>query len=64
MDKLKIIAAFMVIVGFVSFIVGIVLAVRELAEFGLYIGVAGVIGYSVVFILSSTSKMDQKSNSG
>lgn len=61
MNKLKLLSTAMVILGFVSFIAGISINIKELMEFGLCIGVAGIIGYAIMFLISSTSIRDQES---
>ena len=61
MDKLKFISKAMMILGIISFIGGISITMKELMEYGLCIGVAGIIGYAFVFIMSSTSTVGQKS---
>ena len=61
MDKLKLISTIMVILGGVSFVGGISINMKELMEFGLCIGVAGIIGYAIMFIVSSTSIVRKKS---
>jgi len=60
MKKLKLISTVMIAVGFVSFFGGIVMSMKELMEFGLYIGVAGIIGYAVMFVFGSTSLIEQE----
>ena len=61
MDKLKLISKVMMIVGFISFVGGISVTMKELMVFGLCIGIAGVIGYAIIFLVSSTSIVVQKS---
>ena len=61
MDKLKLIPKVMVILGFILFIGGISVTMKELMVYGLCIGVAGIIGYAIMFIISSTSVVGQKS---
>ncbi len=63
MDKLKLISTVMMILGIISFIGGILISMKELMEFGLGIGVAGIIGYAIMFIVSSTSIIRKKSTS-
>ena len=61
MDKLRSISAVMVILGCVSFIGGIAIPMKELMEYGLYAGIAGIIGYAIMFIQGSTSIVEQGS---
>lgn len=61
MNKLKFISTVLVILGFVLFIGGILISMKELMEYGLYSGIAGIIGYAVMFVMSSTSIARQKS---
>ncbi len=61
MDKLKLISKVMMILGFISFIGGISITRKEFMEYGLCIGVAGIIGYAIMSIVSSTSIVKQKS---
>ena len=61
MNKLKLISKVMVILGVILFLGGILISMKELMEFGLCIGVAGIIGFAIRFIMSSTSIAGQKS---
>ena len=61
MDKLKLISKVMMILGFISFIGGIFITRKEFMEYGLCLGVAGIIGYAIMFVMSSTSIVKQKS---
>ena len=61
MDKLKFISVVMVILGSLSFIGGIFITMKELMEFGLCIGIAGIVGYAIMYILTSTSMAEQES---
>lgn len=61
MNKVKLISAIMVILGFISFIGGIFIPMKELMEYGLCIGIAGIIGYTIMFIIRATSTMGHKS---
>jgi len=55
MGKLRILFRVMVILGFVSFIAGIFMSMKELMEYGLCVGVAGIVGYAIIFVVGSTS---------
>jgi hypothetical protein len=61
MAKLKLIFKIMVILGFISFIAGILVTMKELMEYGLCIGITGIIGYAIMFVMSSTSPKGRKS---
>ena len=63
MDKLKLIASVMVILGFISFIGGIFLTMKELMEYGLCAGIAGIIGYAIISLISSTSTVEHEPTS-
>lgn len=62
MDKLKLIAVGMVILGLISFIGGVIIPMKELAEYGLYIVVVGIMGYAIMFIIGSTNKSGTEKN--
>ena len=60
MKKLRLISTVMVILGFISFLSSIFLNKKEFMEYGLYLGIAGLIGYGVIFILYSTNMEERK----
>lgn len=60
MNKLKSIFVGMMILGLVSFVCGIALSMKEFMEYGLYTGIAGLMGYAVIFIRLSILKLEQK----
>ena len=62
MDKLKLVSAGMVILGIITFIAGFVTHMNALVEYGMYIGIAGVMANIVIFVMGSTSKTIQKPN--
>ena len=62
MDKLKLAAVVMMILGFISFICGIIIPVKTLAEYGFCIAVLGIMGYAITFIIGSTSKDSTENN--
>ena len=61
MTKLNVLSRVMVILGLISFIAGILLSMKEIMEFGLGIGITGIIGYAIMFVLSSTTPVGRKS---
>lgn len=63
MGKLKIVSKAMMILGLVSLISGIILSLKEIMEFGLGIGVAGIVAYAATYIVGSTEVVEHKSNS-
>lgn len=61
MGRLKLISTALVIVGFILFVGGISLSIREPMEYGLCLGIVGIIGYAVSFILRSTTLVEHES---
>lgn len=61
MQKLKLISKVMMSVGCISFIGGILVSMKEIMEFGLYVGVAGIVAYAAYFLMTSTSFAGRKS---
>lgn len=61
MKKLKFISSGMVITGFILLLCGIALPMKELMEYGLCLGIAGIVAYAVMFIMRSTSTVEQES---
>lgn len=60
MSKRKLIPGIMVLLGGVSFLVGILMSIKELMEYGLCIGVAGIIIYTIMFVMHSTTPEGRK----
>lgn len=60
MGKLKLIPGVMILLGGVSFLVGIFMSMKQLMEYGLSIGVAGIIIYTVMFVMHSTKPEGRK----
>lgn len=61
MRKLRILSTAMVILGFLAFAGGIAMRVKELMEFGLFIGIAGIIVYAIIYLMGSTSMAEHES---
>ena len=61
MKNLRLLSAMLVALGSISFAGGIVGSMKEVMEFGLSIGGAGIIAYAVIFIAGSTSLIEEKS---
>lgn len=61
MQKLRLMSKIMMSLGCIFFLGGILISMKEFMEFGLYIGVAGIVGYAVYFIMTSTSFAGRKS---
>ncbi|GAB4337375.1 MAG: hypothetical protein Kow0089_08540 [Desulfobulbaceae bacterium] len=60
MGKLKCLFRVLIAAGGVLFLGGIFLSMKELMEYGICAGVAGVIGYAVLFVIGSTSLRGKK----
>lgn len=60
MNKLKLIFAGLVILGLVLFIGGIAISMKEVMEIGLSVGIIGIMGYAVMFIMGSTLRKGRK----
>ncbi len=61
MGKLRLLSTVMMLLGAVSFLAGVFISRKEFMEYGVCIGVAGIIGYAVIFIMSSFSAEGRKS---
>jgi uncharacterized membrane protein YiaA len=60
MKKLKLISIVLITIGFLSFLGGIFANMKELLEYGIYIGLTGVIGFAGVFLFGSTRVANHK----